>query len=169
MPAVIRLQKCIYGLPHVPATFRAHSDASLRSFGFTPTVSDPRLYVRLLEDGTKAYIAVHVDDFGIAASNIALKEEAIAAIKSVYSCVEGDLGSYLGMQLIRDRIKRTITISQPGYLEDLREQFGITSTQGPLTPMIDKEREPESPSNPRLDAAGTKLYQSKVGSLLWPA
>ena len=68
MPAVIRLQKCIYGLSHAPATFRAHSDASLRSFSFTPTASDPRLYVRLLEDGIKAYIAVHVDDFGIAVS-----------------------------------------------------------------------------------------------------
>ena len=93
----------------------------------------------------------------------------MAAIRTVYNCVEGDLGAYLGMQLVRDRVKRTITISQPGYLEDLREQFGITSTMGPLTPMVDKEREPESESNPRLDAAGIRLYQSKVGSVLWPA
>ena len=169
MPAIIRLQKCIYGLPHAPATFRQHSDATLRSFGFTPTVSDPRLYVRLLADGTKVYVAVHVDDFGIAASTSELKEETMAAIRTVYNCVEGDLGAYLGMQLVRDRVKRTITISQPGYLEDLRERFGITSTQGPLTPMVDKEREPESETNPRLDVAGTRLYQSKVGSVLWPA
>ena len=71
--------------------------------------------------------------------------------------MEGDLGAYLGMQLVRDRVKRTITISQPGYLEDLREQFGITSTTGPLTPMVDKERKPESESNLRLDAAGARL------------
>ena len=69
MPAIIRLQKCIYGLPHAPATFRQHNDATLRSFGFTPTVNDPRLYVRLLADGTKAFVAVHVDDFVMAASN----------------------------------------------------------------------------------------------------
>ena len=74
MPAVIRLRKCIYGLPHAPATFRNHSDATLRGFGFIPTVSDPRLYVRMLADGTKAYVAVHVDDFGIAASTPALKK-----------------------------------------------------------------------------------------------
>ena len=90
---------------------------------------------------------------------MALKAETMAAIRSMYNCVEGDLGYYLGMQLVRDRVKHTITISQPGYLEDLREQFGITSSHGPLTPMIDKEREPESPSNPRLDTAGIKLYQ----------
>ena len=70
-----------------------------------------------------------------------------AIIHTVYTCVEGDLGSYLGTQLVRDRVKHTITISQPGYLENMREQFGITSTTAPLTPIVDKERESESESN----------------------
>ena len=35
--------------------------------------------------------------------------------------------------------------------------------------MVYKEREPESDTNPSLDAAGIKLYQRKVGSALWPA
>ena len=83
-------------------------------------MSDPRLYVRLLEDGAKACIPVHVDDFGIAAGNTALQEETMADIKYVYNCVKGDLVSYLGMQLVRDRVKHAIPISQPGYLEDLR-------------------------------------------------
>ena len=111
MPAVIRLRKCLYGLPHAPATFRKHSDAVLRSLNFTPTVSDPRLYVKLNGDGTKVYIAVHVDDFGIAANNKTLMKEAIAQIKSIYQCVEGDLDFYLGMKVVRDRVKRTIKIS----------------------------------------------------------
>ena len=34
MPAVIRLRKCLYGLPHAPATLRKHSDAVLRSLDF---------------------------------------------------------------------------------------------------------------------------------------
>ena len=45
MPPVVRLRKCLYGLPHAPATFRQHSDVTLRGMGFIPTVSDPRLYV----------------------------------------------------------------------------------------------------------------------------
>ena len=130
----------MYGLLQAPATFRADSDDVLRSRGFTPTVSDPRLYVRLYDNGTKVYVAVHVDDFGIAASTTALKNETMAAIQEVYKCVEGDLGFYLGMQLVRDKVWRMITISQPDYLEDLREEFGITSTTGPLTPMVDKPR-----------------------------
>ena len=68
-------------------------------------MADPRLNVRLLVDGTKACVAGHVDDFGIAASTTALKEETMAAIQEIYRCVEGDLGSYLGMKLVRDRVR----------------------------------------------------------------
>ena len=83
--------------------------------------------MRLLDDGTKAYLAAL-----IAASNTVPKAETMEAIRTVYNCMEGDLGAYQGMQLVRGRIKRTITISQPGYLKGLRERFGITSTLGPL-------------------------------------
>ena len=95
-------------MPHALATFCKHSEATLRNFGFTLTVSHPRLYVRMLADGTKAYVAVHVDDIGIAASTSALKEETMAVIRTVYNCVVGDLGAYLGMQPVRDTVKRTI-------------------------------------------------------------
>ena len=83
MPTVIRLRKCSYGLPHAPATFREHIDTSPRSFGFTPIVSDPRLYLRLLAEGTKAYVAVHVDDVGIAASTPELNAETMAEIRII--------------------------------------------------------------------------------------
>ena len=86
MPAVIRLRKSRYGLPLVPATFCAHSDTTLCSYRFTPTVTDPRLHVRLLDDGTKAHVGVLVG--------------ALAAIQDVYRCVESDLGYYLGMKLV---------------------------------------------------------------------
>ena len=65
------------------------------------------MYVRMLAGGTKAYVAVHVDDFGIAASTPALKQETMDAIRTSYNCAEGDLGAYLGMQLVRDRVKRS--------------------------------------------------------------
>ena len=146
--SVIRLRKCLYGLPHAPATFRKHSDAALRSLGYTPTISDPRMYVKIYVDGTEVYIAVHVDDFGIAASNKSLMKEVVAQIRTIYQCVEGDLDFYLGMKVLRDRVKRTITISQPGYLDELRAEYGITSTKGPLTPTASKPREPESETNP---------------------
>ena len=81
----------------------------------------------------------------------------------------GDLDFYLGMKVVHDRVKRTITFLQPGYLDDLQAEYGITSTIGLLTPMVDKPREPESETNPRFNTAGIQLYQSKIGSTLWAA
>ena len=51
-------------------------------------------------------------------------------------------------------IRRTIAISRTGLSEDLREEYRITSAVGPMTPMVDKPRGPESDSNPALDIAG---------------
>ena len=59
--------------------------------------------VKLNVDGTKVYIAVHVNDFGIAAGNKSFMKEAAARIKDIYQCVEGDLDFYLGVQVVRDR------------------------------------------------------------------
>ena len=99
--------------------FHKRSYTTLCSFGFTPTISDPRLYVRLLKDGTKVYVAVHVGDFGIAARTTAMKEETMAVLRTVYNCMECDLRGYLGMQFVRGRSKCTITTSQSGCLEVL--------------------------------------------------
>ena len=74
--------------------------------------------------------------------------------------MKGDLDFYLGMKVVSNRVKRTITTSQPGKLDDLQLEYGATSTEGPLTPMVDKPREPESGSYPRLNVASTQLYQA---------
>jgi hypothetical protein len=84
MPPIVRLLKSIYGLPMASAKFREHSDTTLRNMGFIPTVSDPRIYVKFYHDGTRAYISVHVDDLGIAASNMQRITEIKSDLQKVY-------------------------------------------------------------------------------------
>ena len=42
--------------------------------------------MRIYDDATKVYAAMHVDDFGIAASTKEPKESTMVAIKAVYHC-----------------------------------------------------------------------------------
>ena len=93
----------------------------------------------------------------------------MAVIQWFYNCTESDLGNYFGMQIVRPRVKRTITILQPGCMEDIWEQHGITRIKRPLTSVVDKSRGPESESNPRLNVADIKIFPSKVGLILRPA
>ena len=84
MPNIVRLRKSLYGLPIASAKFREHSDRTLRNMGINPTISDPRIYVKFYDDNTKAYISVHVDDFGIAASNNDIIRKILKDLQSTY-------------------------------------------------------------------------------------
>jgi hypothetical protein len=168
MPPMVRLLKSIYGLPMASAKFREHSDKTLQNMGFNPTISDPRIYVKFYSDGTKAYISVHVDDLGIAASNKNIINEIKTDLLKVYKLnFDTEFNYYLGMLIWRDRPNRIIKVSQPGYVMDLIETFNIDTTYSPLTPMLDNPRPITSDTNPLLNETEKQLYQSKIGSCLW--
>ena len=77
-----------------------------KSIGFTPTVSDPRIYVKFYSDGTRAYISVPVDDLGITASNMKRVNEIKSDfLQKVYkSQFNIDFSYYLGMLIWCDAL-----------------------------------------------------------------
>ncbi len=84
---------------------------------------------------------------------------------------EDEVDFHLGVVLTRDRPNKTITISQPGYIEEMLSTYNIPLdiTSYPLTPMSDAPRNLPSDTNKLLDKKGIGDYQSKVGSLLYLA
>jgi hypothetical protein len=73
------------------------------------------------------------------------------------------------MILTRDRHNKSITISQPGYTDEMLDTYDIplVITSYPLTPMSDAPRGLPSDTNKLLDKKGIEDYQSKIGSLLY--
>ena len=119
MPPFARLLNSIYGLPMVSAKFREHADKTLKNYGFLPTISDPRTYVKFQDNGDKAFISVHVDDLGIAASNMKIKNNIKIELSKIFKLeFNTDFNYYLGMLIWRNRQNRTIKVSQPGYILD---------------------------------------------------
>ncbi len=115
------------------------------------------------------YIFVHVDDFGIISPTTAIGSEIMEQMKKNYNLTtESEVDFHLGMILTRDRPNKTITISQPGYIEEMLSTCNIPEdvTSYPLTPMSDAPRNLQSDTNKLLDKKGIEDYQSKVGSLL---
>ena len=167
MPPIVKLKKCIYGLPEAAARFREHSDKTLRAGGFVPTVSDPRVYVRDGPEG-KALALVHVDDIGIGTTRgTDLMSKVKANLSDTYELsVNDEMGFYLGMQISRDRDARSITVRQRGYVDAVLEKFNVKLNDcPPSTPMLcDYNILSESPD---LDAKGKELFMSKVGCLLY--
>jgi hypothetical protein len=73
------------------------------------------------------------------------------------------------MVVTRDRTNKSITISQPGYTNEMLDTYDIPLdiTSYPLTPMYDAPRGLPSDTNKVLDKKGIEDYQLKIGSLLY--
>jgi len=77
----------------------------------------------------------------------------------------GEARSFLGIEIVRDRTKRTIILSQKGYIENVLERFGLLDANPSGTPMINnltKRKDDNKRYNPREE-----LYRSMVGSLMY--
>ena len=172
MPPVVRLNKCIYGLPMASAKFREHSDKTLRSLGFSPLASDTCVYQQRYPSGDVAYILVHVDDFGIAASTPALAQQIQRELQQTYVLTSmDDFSYYYGLHTTRDRAARSITIRQSGYIDDILQTYSIPcdgSVAFPSTPMLAVPSSLTS-DNTLLAPALIADYQARVGSLIYLA
>jgi hypothetical protein len=165
MPPLVKLHKCLYGLPMAPAQFRDHNHKVLTALGFRPLVSDPRVYRRCYDNGEEAIIMVHVDDMGIATTSVALQNQILEQLSHTYT-LELKSDEYLGMSIIRDRDTKSITLLQKAYVEELSDRFNMDKPSSyPLTPMV----EPSNPADEPLLPDDITLYQAKVGALLYVA
>ena len=58
MPPVVRLRKCLYGLPMASAMFKEHCNKALIDMDFRANISDPGLYLKQLDTGDMLMISV---------------------------------------------------------------------------------------------------------------
>ncbi len=73
---------------------------------------------------------------------------------------ENEVDFHLGMVLTRDRANKSITISQPGYTDEMLDNYDIPldTTSYPLTPMSDAPRSLPSDTNTLHDKKGIEDY-----------
>ena len=74
---------------------------------------------------------------------------------------------YLGNQIIHDREKGTVTVSQQHYVMACLEKFGLAQCNGSDTPMTDRLTAKDQPAT--IDPKNQERYRGMVGSLLYLA
>ncbi|CAI5477912.1 unnamed protein product [Closterium sp. Yama58-4] len=107
------LRRPVYGLRQAPREWHDTLRTTLAALGFAPSTADPSLFLRTDTSLPPFYILVYVDDLVFATTDT----EALALVKSKlqkrHTCTDlGELRSYLGLQITRDRARRTITLTQ---------------------------------------------------------
>ncbi|CAI7810398.1 unnamed protein product [Closterium sp. NIES-53] len=106
------LRRPVYGLRQAPREWHNTLRTTLAALGFAPSIAYPSLFLRTDTSLPPFYILVYVYDLVFATANT----EALPLVKSElqkrHTCTDlGGLRSYLGLQITRDRARRTITLT----------------------------------------------------------
>lgn len=164
-----RLRRTLYGLKQSGYEWNKVFDEYIRSLGFNPLPSEPCLYFKETASGP-IFIALYVDDILIACKNLteitALKEKLNSKFKMED---KGPASSILGMLIIRDRQKKTITLKHSGYIRELVHEYDLESNFAMLTPMRSnlKLSKNDCPSNEEEEKVMKSVpYQRTIGQLI---
>ncbi|CAI7769040.1 unnamed protein product [Closterium sp. NIES-54] len=86
---------------------------TLAALGFAPSTADPSLFLRTDTTLPPFYILVYVDDLVFATADTTGLALVKSELQKRHTCTDlGELRSYLGLQITRDRARRTITLTQ---------------------------------------------------------
>ena len=130
----ILLKKSIYGLKQSPRQWYKTVTAYLSDLGFVATSFDSGLLYHRSESSFMV-IVLFVDDLLLASGSSKLLQDVKSDFCARFKVTEsGDLASYIGLKIERQRSRRTITISQRSYLESILERFGFAESRSVSTP-----------------------------------
>ncbi|CAI7811457.1 unnamed protein product, partial [Closterium sp. NIES-53] len=109
---------------------------TLAALGFAPSTADPSLYLRIEPTMPPFYILVYADDLFFATADT----EALTLVKEElqkrHTCTElGELRSYLGLQISRDRARRTITLTRSHMVHQVVQRFDFEFSSPQSTPL----------------------------------
>src|SRR5947209_7845900 len=157
---VFQLVKTLYGLRQSPLAWFKVIDRYLRSKGLTRSNKDASLYI--LKD---LIILIFVDDILLFSPSKERILEAKQWLLNEYKMTDlGDLKQFLGMQIFRDRKRKTTFVGQERYFQKVLERCRIQDCKGTSTPMETKLSlvKPDD-----KDIIGEVEYQSLVGSIMY--
>jgi hypothetical protein len=169
-PTYARLNKSMYGLRRSPQLFQNELYTHLKTHGYSQSAHDLSLFYKRTEDPQDLIVFVtHVDDFAVAATNPALRQELYDIIKLKYTIEENHLEHFLGINIEYKTVADTryLCLSQPSHLQKLFDLFNITDetdpTKCPPTPMTTAYAVDTSESAP----CDRDLYRRAIGSMLY--
>ncbi|CAI7854588.1 unnamed protein product [Closterium sp. NIES-53] len=143
---------------------------TLAALGFAPSTADPSLFLRTDTSLLPFYVLVYVDNLVFAT----VDTEEVALVKlelqKRHICTDlGELRSYLGLQITRDRARRTITLTQSHMVHQVLQRFGFGYSLPQSTPLPTGHSLSAPPSDEsRVEEEPQDQHQGQVSSQQTP-
>jgi len=164
---VSKLRSALYGTKQAGRLWGEQLCATLTRAGAKWLGTDPNHYTWDHPIHGRSLILAHVDDLATLGKTRVAVDAAKAALLQRYKGRDlGPAKDFLGMGIVRNCPKRTLTISCPGLIKALLYNFGVMDThpaQQPMPARTARRRTGELP----MDTS--RWEQEMVGSLLYLA
>ncbi|CAI7809430.1 unnamed protein product [Closterium sp. NIES-53] len=160
------LRRLVYGLRQAPREWHDTLRTTLAALGFAPSTADPSLFLRTDTLLPPFYILVYVDDLVFATAGTAGLAHVKSELQKRHTCTDlGELRSYLGLQITRDRARRTITLTQSHMVQQVLQRFDFTYSSPQATPLSTRHSLSALPSDESVEPSGP--YPKLVGFLMY--
>ena len=159
---ILKLNKALYGLRKSPLLWQRELTRTIRKLGFEPVPHEPCCFIK---NGIIMFF--YVDDivFAFRKHETETAKGLINQLQNKYQLTGGgDLQWFLGIEILRDRDKKLIWLSQSSYIDKIANL--AETTQSSSTPM---SREELLPNEDIANHKEVMKYQRKIGSLLYTA
>ncbi|CAI7798115.1 unnamed protein product [Closterium sp. NIES-53] len=161
------LRRPVYGLRQAPCEWHDPLRMTLAALGFAPSTADPSLFLRTDTSLPPFYVLVYVEDLVFATSDIEVLILVKAELQERHTCTDlGELQSYLGLQITRDRARRTITLTQSHMVHQVLQRFGFQHSLPQPTPLSTSHSLSAPPSDKSIEPSGP--YPELLGCLMLP-
>lgn len=160
---VCKLNKALYGLKQASRQWQLFLTRILETIGFKPLKIDNSIFIHTIKP---IILATHVDDILVFAKDITLvnnlyKELATSSKLDITNL--GEIKEFLGVEIIRDRSKKSIIITQRSFISKILTKFNklnnkIKSIPLPIGLKLNKYLE---------ESSIIKDFQKEIGSLIY--
>ncbi|CAI7884728.1 unnamed protein product [Closterium sp. NIES-54] len=167
------LRRPVYGLRQAPREWHDTLRTTLAALGFAPSTADPSLFLRSDTSLPPFFVLVYVDDLVFATADTAGLAHVKSELQKRHTCTDlGELRSYLGLQITRDRAQRTITLTQSHMVQQVLQRFDFTYSSPQATPLSTRHSLSALPSDESVSRATQRSSQGYTfslgsGSLSW--
>lgn len=167
---VLKLNRALYGLKQAANAWNKTIHNALLEMGFVACGADRCIYK--IKDGEGwAYVCLYVDDMIVAAKEATTVRKVKEQISQRFQTKDlGPVKHLLGMEVMYDRKKREMFISQQRYIEETADMFGQTQARPTGNP-CDQSMKLSSANSPKSDverqAMSRTPYRQLLGRLLF--
>ena len=169
---VCQLIKTLYGLKQSGRCwYQKLVEIVVGNLRFTRCDVDQAVFFKRTPDGDLIIIVIHIDDCMIVATSIAMIHEFKSDMKKHVEVTDlGELHWLLGIEIVRNRDARTISMSQRSYINSIIHCFGLEDLKPLSLPMDPNSRLSvmQSPSTGAQYVAMQNIpYREAMGAMMY--